>query len=46
MLVQGRQILLPAVGECTGGAGFSFAGPTGFCAITDAGLIVGDRRGG
>jgi uncharacterized protein len=45
-LLQGRQIILPAFGEFTGGAGYSFGGPTRFCAITDAGLIVGDRRGG
>jgi uncharacterized protein len=45
-LMQGRQIVLPAFGEFTGGAGVSFNLPSRFCAITDTGLIVGDRRGG
>jgi uncharacterized protein len=45
-LLQGRQIVLPAFGEFTGGASFSFSSPMRFCAITEAGLIVGDRRGG
>jgi uncharacterized protein len=43
--LQGRQVILPAFGEFTGGAAFSYGPATGVCAITEAGLIVSDRRG-
>jgi DNA ligase-associated metallophosphoesterase len=44
-LLQGRQVILPAFGEFTGGAAFNHGPMTGICAITEAGLIVSDPRG-
>jgi uncharacterized protein len=44
-VLQGRQVILPAFGEFTGGAAVSYGPMTGICAITEAGLIVSDRRG-
>jgi uncharacterized protein len=44
-VLQGRQVILPAFGEFTGGAAVSYGPTTGICAITEAGLIVSDPRG-
>jgi DNA ligase-associated metallophosphoesterase len=44
-VLQGRQVILPAFGEFTGGAAFNYGPMTGVCAITEAGLIVSDPRG-
>jgi uncharacterized protein len=39
-LLQGRQVVLPAFGEFTGGAHASYGPTTKVCAVTAAGLIV------
>jgi len=39
-LLQGRQVILPAFGEFTGGAHSAFGPATKVCVVTDAGLIA------
>jgi DNA ligase-associated metallophosphoesterase len=44
-VLQGRQIILPAFGEFTGGARLAYGPATAYCAITGAGLIVREGAG-